>query len=323
MRVPPELRTLGVTSMNQEELILNDKSLTVIPDSIGKLVNLRLLDLHGNKLRTIPNSIVNLKKLTRLLLSDNELRAIPNFIGSLKELRFLHLENNYIFNIPTSIGNLKNLDVLDVSYNELTSIPDSIGNLKELNTLYLHRNKLERLPDTIGNLRELNYLNLSSNRLRSIPTTLGNIRGLGFLDIRRNPDLRYVPVSIQRVRRLMKNVATEFKDPVSPRYTVEYKNQKLPNNGVRDAISYTNFNKGDRAMKITNAGREPTYMTVNTFRRLSNGNRDQALQHIYRRNPNIRNINGVFSLNGNNNVFVNPMTTKMVKRKDINFVKFV
>ena len=76
-------------------------------------------------------------------------------------------------------------------------------------------------------------------------------------------------------------------------------------------------------MRIKNANRSPTYMTANTFRKLANTNARQAGEHIYKRRNDVNNINDVYNLNGNTNVFINPMTTKMVKRSNIDFVKFV
>jgi len=75
-------------------------------------------------------------------------------------------------------------------------------------------------------------------------------------------------------------------------------------------------------MRIKNANRAATYMSVNTFKQLANANTRQAREHIYRRRNDVNNIHDVYSLNGNTNVFINPMTTKMVKRSNIDFVKF-
>jgi len=75
-------------------------------------------------------------------------------------------------------------------------------------------------------------------------------------------------------------------------------------------------------MKIKNSNRSATYMTVNTFKQLSNVNTRNGRQHIYKRANDVRNIYDVYNLHGNTNVFINPMTTKVVKRRDIEFVKF-
>jgi hypothetical protein len=56
---------------------------------------------------------------------------------------------------------------------------------------------------------------------------------------------------------------------------------------------------------------------------LANARTKQGAEHIYRRRNDVNNIHDVYKLNGNTNVFINPMTTKMVKRGNIDFVKFV
>ena len=108
-----------------------------------------------------------------------------------------------------------------------------------------------------------------------------------------------------------------------PNVSINYINQKIPNNGASNSISYVNFKTGNTAMRIKNANRAATYMTVNTFRKLANNRTAQGRNHIYTRRNDVKNINDVYKLNGNTNVFINPMTTKMVKRSNIDFVKFM
>ena len=107
-----------------------------------------------------------------------------------------------------------------------------------------------------------------------------------------------------------------------PNVPIKYINQKIPNNGASNSISYVNFKTGNTAMRIKNANRSPTYMTVNTFKRLANTAQGSST-HIYKRRSDVKNIHDVYKLNGNTNIFINPMTTKMVKRGNIDFVKFV
>jgi len=118
-----------------------------IPDSIGRLVMLKSLDLTNCKFSgRFPESIGNLFGLTRLWLG----------------------ENNMTGGIPSSVGKLVNLQQFVLHYNRQLggSIPDSIGNMKSLGLLLLNNNSLTgSVPSSIGKLSSLSGLGLFSNHL--------------------------------------------------------------------------------------------------------------------------------------------------------------
>ena len=108
-QIPQELRDLGVTSLDQTELILNYKGVSYIPESIGMLTNLKKLDLRHNNLTSLPASIGNLRNLGKLWLEANSLTSIPDSIGNLTNLRELDLRWNANLNyIPQSVLRLRN-----------------------------------------------------------------------------------------------------------------------------------------------------------------------------------------------------------------------
>ncbi len=74
--------------LETESLFLSDSTIKIIPDSIGKLTNLRTLDLSNcSDLRSISESIGNLTNLTELYLQDDEnLIKIPESISKLTNL---------------------------------------------------------------------------------------------------------------------------------------------------------------------------------------------------------------------------------------------
>lgn len=274
--VPPELRALGVRSMDQDELNIRNQKLETLPASMSKLKKLKILEVHNTGLKIVPEWIANLKNLISLTVSMNSLTSLPE-----------------------SIGKLKNLTMLDVSYNYLKSLPKSIDNL------------------------DLMYVYAGGNDLRSLPK-FKKSRLLMKLNIENNPRLTNIPVELERVNNLRKNNRVSFFKLVNKYGQLKYENFKLPNNGAMDAITYKNFKKGDKALRIKNANRTPTYMSVNTFNRLSTTSSQLAARHIYKTWPHrVKNIGDVYSLPGNMNIFINPMTTKMVKRNNIEFVKFV
>nr|KAJ0192466.1 hypothetical protein LSAT_V11C800410010 [Lactuca sativa] len=119
-----------------------------IPETLGRLVNLRHLDLSQNGLTgSIPESLGRLRFLQVLYLSENQLTGpIPEFLG--------------------------NLTQLILSYNQLNgSIPESLGKLAALTKLYLHSNLLDgTIPVSIGQLAKLRTLSISNNSLEGAVT---------------------------------------------------------------------------------------------------------------------------------------------------------
>ena len=148
-----------------DSLSLRQIQLTTLPESIGDLSSLKLLDLSYNQLTTLPESIGNLSSLRWLYLEDSQLTTLPESIGNLSSLYWLRLSSNQLTTLPESIGNLSNLGSLELQNNQLTSIPESIGDLSSLEGLYLFNNQLTILPESICNLRETCNIIIYNNQL--------------------------------------------------------------------------------------------------------------------------------------------------------------
>ena len=159
-----------------------------IPQRIGGLAHLQILDLSGNELTgEIPASLRYLSNLQNLDLSDNALtEGIPSSLKHLASLQILDLSGNRLSGrIPGGFGNLASLRVLDLRKNQLTGrIPPSLGRLSGLTSLKLQKNKLtgaipEELADISG-LSAAGAVNLSMNCLLGpIPAGLAGIAVAG------------------------------------------------------------------------------------------------------------------------------------------------
>ncbi|KAH0762959.1 hypothetical protein KY290_019032 [Solanum tuberosum] len=162
-----------------------------VPASLGKVKNLRWLNVKGNQLGSdepdnmnFISSLANCSNLQYLLLAHNHFGGMfPNSVTNLSTLLTgLHMGQNRIRgNIPKEIANLVNLNILYLQENRLTgSIPASIGILSNLGTLNLDSNRLTgEIPSSIGNITRLLYLYLSGNTLNgTVPPSLGNCKQL-------------------------------------------------------------------------------------------------------------------------------------------------
>lgn len=160
------------------------KPLRVLPEEIGNLDSLGILDLRDNGLRILPSSIGNLKNLWWLRLGYNQLDYIPAEIGNCTNLIFLELDNNNISILPSSIGNLDSLSILALYYNKLTELPSGISRLRMLGRLYLDHNQLHSLPDSIVLLDSV-FCTVSDNSLCNQPASIQ-----AWLDRYAGPDWR-------------------------------------------------------------------------------------------------------------------------------------
>ncbi|KAK2982988.1 hypothetical protein RJ640_001621 [Escallonia rubra] len=183
--IPGEIRNLS----NFLTLNLGDDDLTgSIPNSLGRLRKMQLLEIKGNisSLRgitldsnalssSIPSSVWNLKGILILNLSSNCLSGpLSPDIGNMKVITRLDLSGNQFWrSIPNSTGELLNLIELNILRNRLQGpLPESLANLVSLEVLVLSQNSLSgMIPKSLDALLYLKYLNVSFNSLSSeIPT---------------------------------------------------------------------------------------------------------------------------------------------------------
>jgi hypothetical protein len=294
---PLVLKKLRIEALHPKAYLVGDNITSLLKD-ISKAKNLESLTLDGLHISKFPDAFFfQFPKLTYLSLRGNRIRD-PNVLNDIRVLQ--------------------KLEELDLSYNEdLTSLPDSVTKLKKLGKLKLFGiRKLESLPKNIGNMKGLFNLAVSHNKKINIPESI--------LKLSNNARVEYSSGGSNNNRNGLMTTKFYYNHwKYIPNVQIKYINQKIPNNGASNSISYVNFKTGNIAMRIKNANRSPTYMTINTFKRLANNRTVQGRNHIYKRRNDVKNINDVYKLNGNTNIFINPLTTKMVKRSNIDFVKFV
>ncbi len=160
----------------KDSLNLNGCCLLWLPESIGNLIHLKLLDLEVNNLSKLPESICNLMLLNDLNISINNLKRLPENIGRLKNLKIFQAYSNHINKLPNSFKNLQSLKEWNMSGNKLSEMPNSIDKLKSLKIVKLSLNKIRELPESFGNLLNLEELNLSDNKLEILPDNFGNLK---------------------------------------------------------------------------------------------------------------------------------------------------
>lgn len=136
-------------------------------EGIGNLVNLELLQLFmfsfswGSHQIKLPESLGLLRKLRVLEIHESELTELPQCIGDLVELRRITIETRLLQKLPESFCKLTNLEELILQKCDyLEELPQDFGNLTGLRFLFLDNSSTF-----------MHYLPLSFTKLIPICTT--------------------------------------------------------------------------------------------------------------------------------------------------------
>eukprot|EP00261_Vitis_vinifera_P036272 XP_019077515.1 PREDICTED: LRR receptor-like serine/threonine-protein kinase GSO1 isoform X2 [Vitis vinifera] len=236
----------GESMLDLNYLSLSENQITgTIPDSIGHITSLRVIDFSGNNLTgSIPSTINNCFSLIVLDLGNNNLSGtIPDSIGHITSLQVIDFSrNNLTGSIPYTIGNCSSLIILDLGNNNLSGmIPKSLGQLQWLESLHLNDNKLSgELLSSFQNLSRLELLDLSYNQLSGkvpswigtafinlvilnlrsnvffgrLPFQLSNLSSLHVLDLAQNNLMGEIPVTLFE----LKAMVPEYNKNIYPLY---------------------------------------------------------------------------------------------------------
>jgi hypothetical protein len=164
-----------------KELIIIGMGLTELPESLGRLTQLKDLALGLNQLTALPEWLGRLTQLQKLYLFQNQLTVLPEWLGRLTQLQRLDLSYNQLTALPESLGRLTQLKTLDFSGDQLTVLPESLGKLTQLQELNLSGNRLTALPESLGELTQLQTLYLGRNQLTELPKSLSELASNGML----------------------------------------------------------------------------------------------------------------------------------------------
>ncbi|HME53421.1 MAG TPA: leucine-rich repeat domain-containing protein [Candidatus Lokiarchaeia archaeon] len=107
------------------------------------------LGLHGQEVVSLPETIGTLSSLQILDLRENLLFSLSVMIGKLSSLQVLDLGKNQLHSLPETVGELQSLKELYLTNNRLFFLPKTITNLVLLEQLWLNDNPLVLLPATI------------------------------------------------------------------------------------------------------------------------------------------------------------------------------
>jgi internalin A len=184
-------------SFEDGTLSLADFDLGYVPEEIGKLEDLKELNLSGNALTTIPKFICELKNLRLLNLSQNRLSSLPTEFAGLSQLRTLGLSYNRDLRLPPLLSRFDDLRTIALGGLDLSEVPTFVRSLHNLSHLLINNNYLRELPDWLSELELLDTLDVRDNVLTSLPRSLLECRNLWTLYVQENPQL-FIPTEIEQ-----------------------------------------------------------------------------------------------------------------------------
>jgi len=128
-------------------------SLWTFPDSVSRFVGLVKLEAVDVGLADLPEAVGQLRSLKILDISRNNLSWIPKSFTGLSSLQFCNISKNSILMLPLDIEIMPNLTHLLASFNLIAELPENLTLLKSLQTLDVYENQISAVP---SNLTEMN-----------------------------------------------------------------------------------------------------------------------------------------------------------------------
>lgn len=139
-----------------ERIIINNGNGCVmnikIPNSIGKLQNLKELTLYG---AIDARYFIRMDSIDKTKNPLSIVKALPIELSNLRNLEVLDLGRNGIQSIPKEVEFLVNLRILKLDYNDIHEIPEFISKLKNLKELHICENGKVKLPDSLSEFENL------------------------------------------------------------------------------------------------------------------------------------------------------------------------
>ena len=189
----------GVGKLREiKHLDLSRQSLKSLPSSITHLDHITSLDISQNCFTEIPDVIRKLHNLEFININENKLKVLPEWICELKRLKGLSIDYNNISTIPNSMAKLPNLESMHLVGNELTVLPECIFRFKKLKTLEVSENPIATLSSKISQLRGLKEFFAADCKLRNIPKSIGSLNNLHTLVLSRN-QITDIPDSLSKL----------------------------------------------------------------------------------------------------------------------------
>jgi Leucine-rich repeat (LRR) protein len=195
--IPDKLGTL--TKLKVIEL--HNMKVSALPESLGKLTNLVDLDVGLYSLTALPASLGKCSALKRIRLEDtHRLKTLPDSIGALAKLEELRAKPGGLKTVPAALWNATNLRRLALP-ETVKSLPPGIAKLRKLEELALGGAAFVSIVDEVVKLPKLKKLDIELVNARVLPDAVGDLEHLRELTIG-GLEIEALPASLARLSKL-------------------------------------------------------------------------------------------------------------------------
>ncbi|EKG20286.1 hypothetical protein MPH_02404 [Macrophomina phaseolina MS6] len=192
---------------NLEVLELQGNKISRLPDTMKDLVNLRALNVNTNGLSSLPMETLASLPLVELSASKNALRGafLPEDVSEMPRLQNLDLSGNALTSLGSSTLSMPALKSLNVSINRIETLPNLTG-WTSLLTLLAEENKLSEFPAGFTSLKSLKQANFNGNDISKIDAEIGLMESLDMLTLAANPlrERKYLTMNAEDLKRDLK-----------------------------------------------------------------------------------------------------------------------
>jgi hypothetical protein len=154
-------KELSKLSELQQLILSGNPNLTTLPDEIGSLRRLRVLELEGCGLSSLPSTIGQLTGLESLNASNNKLTTL-NLEGC-TALGLLNVSGNMLMELTLPYSQMTRLSEIRCSRNQIATLSPEIGSLSNLIIFEAEFNKIRELPIELIQLKKVKVFKLEGN----------------------------------------------------------------------------------------------------------------------------------------------------------------
>ncbi|XP_035661036.1 uncharacterized protein LOC118405597 [Branchiostoma floridae] len=97
-----------------------------VPEDIGRLKNLQVLDLQDSGVESLPDGVGELVQLTDLNIAGNRFTSVPDEVMNLSNIKSLNLTENRIACLPMTLSRLTKLGDINILGNPMTYPPPDV-----------------------------------------------------------------------------------------------------------------------------------------------------------------------------------------------------
>ena len=158
LRIPHEISNprepISLEALCEEYVYQERSTLTIMetpnhtmPENIGKITTLKILEIYAHTLKTVPKSLENLIELEELRLTSNQVQQLDFDLSKLKKLKILDLSAVPLKSFPKGIFNLEDLEELYIECVPEEDEAQKLMKLKKLKVLQLPKINPEKYTE--------------------------------------------------------------------------------------------------------------------------------------------------------------------------------